>query len=87
MRIDEVTWEDVTGSRTKLLATIHILGCPMHLEAYEVEEDEDIGQRAKDFSFEADLDSIAAGVTTDGPWTQVCIEGRNYVLVAAPYCD
>lgn len=87
LKIDRVEWKDCTeGKRTKLLAAIEILGCPMHLEAFEVTENSDGVQESTDFDFENDLSTIAAGVHVDGPWTEVLIEGRRYVLIATPYC-
>lgn len=93
MNIDpsQLKWEafaDGDDPRAKLLdESFSIAGCPMHLEAFAVNEDDDGAQTAVDFSVEDDLDAIRAGVHADGPWRTVQIDGREYVLIASPYCD
>jgi hypothetical protein len=89
-RIEAVEWAEVgdTAPRSRLLAQINILGCAMHLEAYEVELDPETGEYAVlDLASAASVTDIHAAVGGDGPWTTATIRGRQYVLVATPYCD
>lgn len=90
MNIDSVIWtadgsEDDKTSR--LHATISILGCQMHLKAIAVVSDDDYIQSAADVEFDGMVARVYDAVGGDGPWTEVTIDGRQYVLIATPYCN
>lgn len=69
------------GSR--LLCTIVINGCPMHLDAREVVEVDGV-QTFVAWAEDADLLSDALGA--DGRWHTTTIDGREYALFASPHC-
>lgn len=90
-RIDTVTWED-SGSdddpKSRLLAQVAILGCPMHLEAYAVHYDGDAHMQVPDdISWDVTINDFASAAGSDGPWMTVGIDGREYVLFASPHCQ
>lgn len=83
--LDQIIWRDASeGSGRRLLATIEILGCPMHLEAFEVAELDQ--QQAADEEYRDTFDKIAEAISISSPWREVEINGRNYVLIATPHC-
>jgi len=88
IHIPEDAWEPnnaLADPRQRLLATMSINGCPMHLEAWEVSYDEEQGIQ---FLVDGadDLDNLALAVGADGHFQTVEIGDREYVLVASPYC-
>ncbi len=87
---DELVWTE-SGEQdpnSRLLATINLAGCLMHLEAYAVAE-----MKGHDPVQHFDGDSpdtpakVYAAVGGDGPWHTVMIDDREYVLIATPFCD
>jgi len=77
--------EDPYDGRERLLATIHVLGVAMHLEAYEIDEPDDGGWwRAK--VYDEDLGAVFRAVGGDGAWQTTVIGGRRYALIATPHC-
>jgi hypothetical protein len=85
MQIDNVPWEQVgtNDPATHLLATIYVMGCPMHLEARQVGQNED-GQTFLEREGDYDALSRLYGVWDD--FTTVMIDGREYILFAVPFC-
>lgn len=83
---DELTWqatgpeEDVRG---RLLAQISVAGVSMHLEAWAVQEKD--GFQVSDV-WDDDFQQIAAGIGIEEHWHTVEMGGREYVLIATPYC-
>jgi len=77
--------EDPYDGRERLLATIYVLGVPMHLEAYEIEEAE-LGGWWKAKVYDEDLSTIFRVVGGDGAWQTAVIGGRQYALIATPHC-
>ena len=67
----------------RLLARIAILGTDMHLEAIAVRIVDHI-QRALDS--DESFANLASFAEPDGPFQTTSIRGRDYVLVAYPYC-
>jgi hypothetical protein len=72
------------GPETRLLAGITINGVPMHLEAYQVTNED--GQRAADITFADDIEHLQSMQDVSGFQTTT-IRGREYVLVATPHED
>lgn len=89
IEITETEWE-TTGPegnpRARLLAQIDVCGLPMHLEAYEVRNDPEMGQVIADNYFAAEWSGICA-LNTDSPFMTMEIGGREYVLIAQPHGD
>lgn len=85
--VSQLKWE-ATGPEenrgTRLLSSIRVMGCPMHLEAWEVYFDDDGVQQSK--AWPGDFSNIAVGIGVEDPWRTVTIDGREYVLIATPFC-
>ena len=71
--------------RGRLTASIRINGCEMHLEAYAVHTNDEGTQEFDVWPDECE--SIYHGVSAEGAWRTVEIDGREYALIASPYCD
>ena len=89
INLDSFTWEP-TGSdenpSSRLLGTLYISGYPLHVEAYEVRQDEQVGQTTVDKMFEDDLNHYyAAASCMDGCFDTIMIGGREYIIVATPF--
>jgi hypothetical protein len=85
LEIPASAWRAVTVDGSRLMATLVVNGLPLHLEAIEVEVDESRIQRASDESDDSlELVHMAAGA--DGHWQTLEIDGREYVLMATPFC-
>lgn len=69
-----------------LLTTVFVNGLPLHLEAWEVFTDTDGVQHAKT-PYDEDFGAIHNAVHGDGPFMTTSINGRNYVIIATPYCE
>lgn len=87
--VPDDAWMDAsdpeTGApKTRLLTTLVINGCYMHLEAIEVEDGTD-WRVAVDRSLEELLDTIYAYEGPGGPLEELVIDGRSYILVATPH--
>lgn len=77
-------WTDVEGDGSRLLATIDVNHCSLHLEAFAVERDAGIQAWATNVE---ELSAIYAASGADGGWQTVPINGREYVLIATPYSE
>lgn len=64
-------------------ALLTINGTPMHVEAWAVEEVNDIQEHLE---APEDLAKLHAAVHGDGPFRTTTINDRDYVLVLSPYC-
>ena len=91
--VPEDMWDDVSpeADRSRLLTTIVINSCPMHLEAVEILEG-DKRTITTDYypqqEFANAPDWIAAAIAESADWesVQTCeIGGRRYALIATPY--
>ena len=67
------------------MATLVVNGLPLHVEAIEVEIGDGDVQQANDTSDEL-LALIHDAVGADGHWQTLDIGGRDYVLIATPFC-
>ena len=77
----------------RLLATLVINGCAMHLAAFRVRNTDDIQEldtcteRNADLRcYERSYEDYYSAATSDGHWHTVEIAGKPYVLIATPYC-
>lgn len=89
VRIDipDDAWEaDCIGvdGPDRLLTTINVNGLYMHLEAWHVRPDER-GDQVCEFDDEA-FGLLHTAVGADGSFSTVTIRGREYILIASPYC-
>lgn len=71
------------GSR--LRTTLVVNGVPLHLEAIAVEVGEGGVQDASNRSDES-LALVHGAVGANGHWQTLEINGRDYVLIATPFC-
>ncbi len=76
------SWTDTEGDASRLITTVLVNGCNLHLEAFVVER---IGGAQTSLTRDDDLAAIHAAVGAQGPWETCCIDGRDYVLIASPY--
>lgn len=85
--LNAIQWRDSSedDDRSRLLGTIIVAGCYMHLEAYEMIEDEDGVQQFRG-SYGESADQVYAAISAEGPWETVEMNGRHYVLIATPHC-
>jgi hypothetical protein len=92
VRVDvpEELWEANDGIENpsdRLRVTLLVNGrYPMHFEAWAVTYDEDETIQHLAEGNDADLDDVHAGVNADGSFTTTRIRGREYILVASPFC-
>jgi hypothetical protein len=86
IKVPDDAWQE-TGSeadtRSRLLTTIVVNGCFMHLEAYAVADEGDLQSFADLPYFE--LEEEAFFSLTTGATDTVEITGREYLLVATPH--
>lgn len=87
--IPDTAWKPVGdeelpgGEQAKLTTTITIAGTDMHLDAWQITPG-DAGQGA--LQDDDGLSEVAFGVGADGHFETTTIGGREYVIVATPYC-
>lgn len=77
--------DDLRWSRILYRPTLRINGVGFHLEGWAVEYDEDRHMQEAVYDDE-NLGHVHTGVGADGSWDTVTVNGREYVLVASPYC-
>lgn len=77
--------EQDPSRRTRATATITINGVMFHLDAWLVKDSEPF-ETQEMVEGDSDVDAIHGAVYADGSFETVTIEGREYVLVATPYC-
>jgi hypothetical protein len=71
--------------RFRLKTTLVVNGLPLHLEAIAVRDGEQGLQEANDPSDES-LALVHEAVGAHGQWQTLEIDGRDYVLIATPFC-
>jgi len=87
IQIDESYWEPVEYSFDRaetpcqLYASISINGCPMHFEAYLVDEDGDIC----DHRHQKAIDNVKAALRDDEQWDTIVYHNHQYVVMAIPF--
>jgi hypothetical protein len=88
--VPEHLWETNDGMDNptdRLSVTLLVGRYPMHFEAWAVTyDDEAMIQHAADGD-DSDLDHLFAAVGGDGSFQTTTIRGRQYILVASPFCD
>lgn len=62
-----------------------INGLPMHLEAWAVDYDEAGIQQPAD-EYAEDYEKLHEAVHADGSFNTISIRGRDYIVVASPFC-
>ena len=91
----EADWEP-TGPdedpELRLLTSVRLQGpgyaCDLHTEAWEVYDDDDGVQQAAWDALYDDFNSLHQAMGGDGgPFSEVEINGRRYVIVLTPYRD
>lgn len=85
--LDDFEWQDDSehGDKSRLLGSLQIgAHFRMHVQAYEVTEDQDHVQQYRG-SYGEDADQVNA-ILGECAWDTIDIEGRAYVLIATPYC-
>jgi hypothetical protein len=85
VEIPASAWRPAEADRSRLITTLTLNGVQLHLEAIEVMTGEGRIQRASDESDQA-LASIHEAVGADGHWEMLEIAGRDYVVIATPFC-
>ncbi len=86
IQIDESYWEpveyasDSAKSPCQLYASVDINGCPMHFEAYLVDEDGDIC----DHRHQKAIESVKAALSDDEQWDTIIYHEHRYVVMAIP---
>ncbi len=91
IRAPDSEWEWDNGARNRGLATITANGLPMYLQAIEVTGRDPDGtgweeMNAADAGYQEELDFVYLVGGADSLFGTVQIEGRDYVLVATPFC-
>lgn len=87
--IPDKAWENIGNDdapEARLLAHIEINGMSLHLEAIEVEIDDDDYQVAVDPAWEDTFQAHYSAFGGDGAFTTTTINGRTYALFASPFC-
>lgn len=90
--LSQILWEDASideeRPRTRLLATLQLNGICHHLEAIEVEWDENTStQSAACLLCDEILTTYREATGADGPFCTVGVDGRTYALFVTPYCS
>ncbi len=91
IRVPDSEWEWDNEARNRGLTTITVNGLPMYLQAIEVTGRDPDGTgwaeiQAADAQYQEELDFVYLVGGADSPFGTVQIEGRDYVLVATPFC-
>ena len=85
LEIPEHEWGEVGCGRQRLKATVILNGLDFHLDAFEVAADKSGVQHAAP-ELDQTLVAIHEALAADGPFETLSISGRNYVVVATPFC-
>jgi hypothetical protein len=78
-------WQAVAADLSRLKTTLVVNGVPLHLDAIEVEVGEDGVQHASE-EVDESVALIHSAVGADGHFGTLEIGGREYVLIATPFC-
>ena len=88
IQIPEECWEpvdyldgDETGIPSQLLTTLYVNGCPMHFEAYLVDEQGEICDPKQHQS----ILHVKQALRDDECWNSFGYEGHPYVMIAIPF--
>lgn len=88
VQIPEASWEpvdfldgDESGVPSQLLATLYVNACPMHFEAYLVDEQGDI----RDARHQQAISRVKAALRDDESWNSFSYAGHDYVMIAIPF--
>ncbi len=88
IQIPDGCWEpvdfldgDESGIPSQLLATLYVNSCPMHFEAYLVDEQGDIC----DARHQQAINLVKAALRDDEPWKTFSYSGHDYVMIAIPF--
>jgi len=88
IQIPDACWEpvdfldgDENGIPSQLLATLYVNSCPMHFEAYLVDEQGDIC----DVRHQQSINLVKAALRDDEPWKSFSYGGHDYVMIAIPF--
>lgn len=84
MTINPAEWEAVRDDRSWLKSTIVVNGVSLHVDAFEIEPG--VTMQAASGEVGATLADLHEAVAADGPWETLRIDGRDYVLIATPFC-
>lgn len=87
--LDSLKWDAIgfgSDPHSRLLAHIRIGSLDMHLEAWEIDQEEEDCQEVKASTLRAD-DFERLCAMMDSTFQTIEIDGREYVLVATPYGD
>ena len=90
--LSQMRWEDASiddqRPRSRLLASVQFNGVLHHLEAIEVEWDEQTSTQSAACSLcEPILSAYGEAAGGDGPFSTVTLEERTYALFVTPYCQ
>lgn len=88
VQIPDGCWEpvdfldgDETGTPSQLLATLYVNTCPMHFEAYLVDEQ---GEPV-DARHQQAIRLVKSALRDDESWTTFRYGGHDYVMIAIPF--
>jgi hypothetical protein len=87
--IPEEVWEESGDAdpSSRLSASLVVNRVPLHLEARAVKLDEKSGVQSAADEWPADVDEhLTAIANPDGPFLTWAVGGREYVLLAFPFC-
>lgn len=85
--LEAIVWSEsgpTEDPKGRLLGKIEVAGVFLHLEAYEIVYDHDLVQQIKCWPEETQKLWDALGI--EGAWHTIFLEGREYALIASPYC-
>jgi hypothetical protein len=89
VNIPDEAWEQndsLENPSDRLLATLIVNTTFMHLEAWAVAYNEDEAMQHLADGDDDDLDRLSEAVHADGSFQITRIRGRDYILVASPFC-
>ncbi|WP_199930482.1 hypothetical protein [Sedimenticola thiotaurini] len=88
VQIPDACWEpvdflddDENGVPSQLLATLYVNACPMHFEAYLVDENGEIC----DPRHQESINLMKTALRDDEPWKSFHYAGHDYVMIAIPF--
>lgn len=81
------TWDEAHIPKARILGTLNIGRTLHHITGIQVTDDEKGFQVAFDPAHQVELDALHEASGSDGRFEAVTIDGREYALFMAPYCD
>lgn len=88
IQIPDGCWEpvdflagDESGTPSQLLATLYINSCPMHFEAYLVDDQGEVA----DPKHHKAISQLKVALRDDEPWKSFQYGNRDYVMIAIPF--